>query len=227
MASILFGLVVTDARGKLGGHVFTKGRSGNTLRTKGIPTNPQTAAQQAVRASLGALSSAWRALTEAQRNTWNAAVASFTKTNVFGNSYSPSGKNLYVSLNQNLTNAQQATITAAPEPAAVGAASISALDIAVGTSTMDLTWANAITGQTVLVFLTPPMSAGKFFVKSEYRLLTTAVQSSASPLDLWVAYVARFGAPLAGQKVYAKVIPIKNTTGQAGVTETISDIASA
>ena len=226
MASILFGLVVTDARGKLGGHVFTKGRSGNTLRTKGIPTNPQTAAQQAIRAALGALSSAWRSLTEAQRASWNSAVESFMKTNVFGNSYAPSGKNLYVSLNQNLSNAGQTAIESAPEPAAVSAAAISEFNINLGFMGMQLSWADTTTGQTVLVFVTPPMSAGKYFVKSQYRLLSTAVQSSGSPLELWTAYAARFGTPVAGQKVYAKVIPINNTTGQAGVVETISAIVA-
>ena len=227
MASILFGLVVTDARGKLGGHVFTKGRSGNTLRTKGIPTNPQTAAQQAIRASLGALSSAWRSLTETQRASWNSAVESFKKTNVFGNSYAPSGKNLYVSLNQNLSNAGQTAIESAPEPAAVSAAGLSYIEIQVGIEAMLLSWADTTAGQTVLVFLTPPMSAGKYFVKSQYRLLTTAVQSTASPIDIWTDYVARFGTPIEGQKVYAKVIPINNTTGQAGVVETISAIVEA
>lgn len=227
MASILFGLVVTDARGKLGGHVFTKSRSGNTLRTKGIPSNPRTAAQQAVRASLGALSSAWRMLAESERESWRAAVDAFSKTNVFGNSYLPSGKNLFVSLNQNLTNAGIPTIDVAPEPAAVAAATVSAFATNVTTSTMTLTWDDVTVGQTVLVSLTPPMSAGKYFVKSQYRLITVAIQATASPLNLWALYIARFGAPVAGQKIHAKVLPINDTTGQAGVPETISAIATA
>jgi len=53
------------------------------------------------------------------------------------------------------------------------------------------------------------------------------VQSTASPIDIWTDYVARFGTPIAGQKVYAKVIPINNTTGQAGVVETVSAIVEA
>ena len=157
---------------------------------------------------------------------WNSAVESFKKTNVFGNSYAPSGKNLYVSLNQNLSNAGQSAIESAPEPAAVSAVAISALDISALNESMDLSWADTAEGQTVLVFVTPPMSAGKYFVKSQYRLLTSLLQSTGSPLELWTLYVARFGAPVAGQKVYAKVIPINNTTGQAGVVETISAIVA-
>lgn len=45
MALIKFGMMMTDARGKLGGHVFTKARNGATIRTKVSPANPQTSAQ--------------------------------------------------------------------------------------------------------------------------------------------------------------------------------------
>ena len=44
MAKIKFGMMMTDASGKLGGQVFSKNRGGSYVRTKVTPTNPQTAA---------------------------------------------------------------------------------------------------------------------------------------------------------------------------------------
>jgi hypothetical protein len=55
MAKIKFGMMMTDARGKLGGHVFSKNRSGAYVRTKVTPVNGQTTAQTGVRAIFGAI----------------------------------------------------------------------------------------------------------------------------------------------------------------------------
>jgi hypothetical protein len=226
MASIEFGLVVTNARGKLGGHVFTKSRSGSTLRTKGIPTNPQTTAQQAVRATLGSLSSAWRTLTEAQRDSWNAAVDSFMKTNVFGTAYAPSGKNLYVSLNTNLTNAGQSTISVAPLPIEMIAPAISALQWDVSDVGGEFNFANNAADQTMITFATPNLSPGKYFVKSQYRILQTDTQSVSSAVNCYAAWTARFGADSIGSKIYVKVVAINNNTGQATSSETLSVIVT-
>ena len=64
MARIKFGMMMTDARGKLGGQVFTKTRSGATVRTKVTPVNLKSSAQALVRNRFGSLSQGWRGLSE-------------------------------------------------------------------------------------------------------------------------------------------------------------------
>jgi len=59
MAKIQFSAVVGDARGKVGGNVFTKGRSGAVLRTKVSPVQPRSSFQRAVRSGFTAESKAW------------------------------------------------------------------------------------------------------------------------------------------------------------------------
>ena len=54
-----FGAIVTDGRGKIGGHVASKNRSGAYLRTKVTPSNPNTVAQVQVRSILASLSQSW------------------------------------------------------------------------------------------------------------------------------------------------------------------------
>ena len=51
MAIIKFGMMMTDARGKLGGHVLSKNRGGNYVRTNNVPSNPQSNFQTGVRAA--------------------------------------------------------------------------------------------------------------------------------------------------------------------------------
>ena len=104
MARIKFGMMMTDARGKLGGHVFTKAKSGATIRTKVTPLNPKTSAQSEARSALGANSQAWRTLSETQRLAWNSAAQEVSKTNAFGDTYFPSGKNYFTAVNNNLRN---------------------------------------------------------------------------------------------------------------------------
>ena len=55
MAKIKFGMMMTDARGKLGGQVFSKNKGGAYVRTKVTPSNPQTIAQTTRRALFAAI----------------------------------------------------------------------------------------------------------------------------------------------------------------------------
>jgi hypothetical protein len=71
MARIKFGSIVTEGRGSLGGHTFQNSRGGSQLRTKPIPRNNPTAAQQLIRSYNPKLQAGWRALTDAQRDIWS------------------------------------------------------------------------------------------------------------------------------------------------------------
>src|SRR3972149_5825724 len=81
---IKFGSILTDGRGKLGGQVYARNRSGAYVRNKVTPNNPQSGFQSTARARLAGFSEGWRGLTQAQRDAWNAAGPDFPKTNQFG-----------------------------------------------------------------------------------------------------------------------------------------------
>jgi hypothetical protein len=63
-----------------------------------------------------------------------------------------------------------------------------------------------------LVEACAPVSAGVEYVKKSFRqLLTVAGYGElAADLDLTAAYVGRFGAPQAGEKVFVRLRPVKN-----------------
>ena len=167
MALIKFGLVVVDARGKLGGHVFTKSRKGATIRTKVTPANPQTAAQAIARQRLGSLSSQWNALSEEKRAGWNSATKNFLKTNIFGDVKEPAGRDLFVKLNANLQLVGQPVITDAPSPEEIPSFSLSStefdLNPAVGI-VFDELQPIAPAGHSYVFWATPPSAGVPYFL---------------------------------------------------------------
>jgi len=220
MAKIKFGMMMTDARGKLGGQVFSKNRSGSYIRTKVTPTNPQTAYQTAVRAIFALISAAWSALTAAERATWNGAVGDWSTTDVFGDLKNPSGKNLHQRLNQNLQNVGQAVITSAPAKTTLpeGVATESVFEI--GETSLDITGKSVTAGAFVQIFATPQMSAGTTFVKNKLRQIYASATDGYSATDAYAAYVAKFGAPTVGANVYVAFRYV-GTNGQTSPLQTI------
>lgn len=226
MAKIKFGMIVTDARGKLGGHVMAKNRSGNYARTKTTPTNPQTTAQMGVRGIFATISSAWSGLTEAQRSSWNGLVSSYARTDIFGDLRNPTGKALFQRLNQNLVISGQNQKTVCSEPTEVPFASLNSVVGDVSDTIMEVFTTGNTTGCKVLIFATPILSAGTTFVKNRLRLITVVTGGSSLEPDIWGAYVTKFGTPTAGANIYVGVRVI-NANGQASPLEVVKAVISA
>jgi len=224
-----FGAIVVDGRGKIGGHVASKNRAGAYLRTKVTPVNPQTAFQLGVRNRFTGLSQGWRGLTEGQRTSWNAAVTDYQVTDIFGDLKNPTGINLYQRLNNNLLTIGEAQVSVPPLPSAVQAVVLASIAAAAGAGTITATYAPAIDAFTkVKVFATAPGSAGKSFVKSEYRLIDVIVTADGSPFDISTEYDAKFGSVgVAGQKIFMKFVPVNLATGQEGSPSQASAVVAA
>lgn len=227
MARIKLAHIAADIRGKVGGTVFSKGTYGAYIRTKVTPVNVRSNAQVAVRQSLTAISQAWKSLAAGEIIAWNNAVQNFKGTNIFGDVKVLTGFNLYGRLNRNLDQISQAQITAPPVPAAVPAFTTASLVADTTAGTLTLTYTPAIPANvSVIVKATPYQSAGKNFVKSEYRQVVVLLTANASPANLAAAYIARFGAlPPIGTKVFVSVTPVLQDSGLPGTELTMSDIA--
>jgi len=211
-----FGAIVVDGRNKIGGHVASKNRGGAYLRTKVTPVNPQTAAQSGVRNSFTENSQAWRGLTQSQRDSFNAAVSDFQKTDIFGDRRNPSGFNLFMELNQNLANIGVAPITAAPLALAVEAVGSLSVTAAAGTPALSVVFTPTPVpaGHTLVIEATPQVGAGKTFVKNLFRKVAQVAPAGTSPENMLSAYTAKFGSLVAGQKIVVRAKMVLNATGQ-------------
>lgn len=214
-----WGMMVVDGRGKLGGHVLSKNRSGSYARTKVTPVNPQTSFQLAVRNRLTTFSQGWKALTQVQIAAWNNAVSNFASSNIFGDTVSKTGKNLYTGLNQNLASIAAAAITSPPVPVGGGAV-VAGVAIVASAGVKSIAHTGSVAGRTVQVWATPGVSAGKSNVKNNFRLIGTFAGAAASPFVATTAYDARFGTQPVGSYVSFRLVSINATTGEAGTPST-------
>jgi hypothetical protein len=214
----LFGAIVVDGRGKLGGHVASKNRHGSYFRTKVSPSQPASQYSANVRARFTTISQAWRGLLEAPRILWNNAVQDFKGTDVFGAIHSPSGFNLYQKLNNNSLTVGGSAIALPPQPVSVP--SMTALSAVCDNSdgSVTLTFAPAIAAtEKVKLFASAAVSGGKSFVKSELRLIGIMDSTSTSPFVATSLYTAKYGAVgTVGKKIFFATEQVKLTTGQAG-----------
>jgi len=220
MAKIKFGMMMTDASGKLGGQVFSKNRGGSYVRTKVTPVNPQTTAQMTIRGIFASISSAWSGLTQASRDSFNGFVNDYARTDIFGDLRNPSGKNLFQRLNQNLSISGQAQITTCPAPAEVPFANIQVAEMVVADNVCTLTASGNLTGSQVVIWATAPQSQGTKFVKNKLRQIAVLAGEDGGDYPFGDEYVAKFGEFELGANIVVGVRVI-NANGQASPLETI------
>lgn len=227
MAIIKYGQIIAEARGKMGGMVFSRNHAGAYMRTKITPLNPQSIPQTIVRTLLTTLAQTWRGLTVSERLAWNITASTWVHTNIFGDNVPLSGFGLYCRLNRNLQTLGESLISVAPVHSAIVGVDSTSIVADTTLGTLFLTYAPVIPAdQHLAIYATKPVSAGVTFVKSEYRFIAAFLTASASPYDLISFYTDVFGAlPAIGEKVFVKAKPIMTATGQDGVAMAAQDIA--
>lgn len=229
MAKVKFTAVVADMRNKLNGSVFARNRGGAYVRTKVTPLNPQSVRQVAARNLLTSLAQNFRSLTQDQITAWNEAVTQWQTTDIFGDLVSPTGLALYVRLNANISNAGGTLLTSPPAP--VGADALTAISLVsdVSDSSFDITFAPATVpaNHTMYIESTSMLSPGINNANSKFRFIGTAAAAAASPFDAYALQTAKFGALVAGQKVYVRCKFINKLTGEVSLALKASAIVTA
>lgn len=190
---------MTDGRGKLGGQVASKNRSGAYVRTKVTPVNPNTSFQSAVRQRLSSLSKEWSALSEDKRLAWNEAANSgqWNKNDIFGDARRPTGKNLFTGINLVSLETTNTLLTLVPRKADFSQFSVDSVTITSGGAVSIATnVAEAPTlGTRWQVEATVAVSPGRYYLKNLFRFLsaTNEVADGSAVLDVASAYEQRFG----------------------------------
>lgn len=217
MAKIKFSAIVSDARGKIGGNVFSRNKAGAYIRTFVKPINPATSKQQTIRNRVQNLVVQWRGLTAALRLAWNNAAQSFPQTNKLGETYFLSGQQLFTKFNSNLLALAQSIATAAPLNSSGDGTAISSLDGASGALTITTDQATLPTGTLIGVRATDGISAGRSNAfRSQFRQLGTVHTITTNEIDVASEFESVFGALTGkvGQKVFIELISYDSTTGQ-------------
>lgn len=225
MAKIKFGMMMTDARGKLGGQVFSKNKGGAYVRTKVTPTNPQTTFQSSARALFGQISQAWSNLTDTQRAAWREAVDLWKSTDIFGDLLAPTGKELFQRLNNQARTVGFSEILSPPAKVVLPGEVTTDAAIDVTAGTLSLTGASTAATSKIYIFGTGSLTQGTKFVKNKLRALYSVDGSTYTAADAYAAYIAKFGVPTAGDNVYIGVKYVADN-GQATPLQTIKAVVA-
>ncbi len=202
-ASVRYGAIVTELKGALGGQVFSSGVSGHVMLTRnelidaiasgskltkadaGRVMNPQT--------SIGSNATAWRDLTDADRQTWSAAAAQFPFKNRFGMPYTGSGYQLYMSCNANLNNYGLPSIATSPLPTMLIPTSPIVITVGTLTGIMTIVSWDVLAGFAGAVYCTVAQSAGKNFDPGRLKSIKIFPSGAVTNLDITTEYENIFG----------------------------------
>lgn len=226
---IKFGAIVTEARGSIGGHTASRNTYGAYFRTKVTPINPATNSQQIVRSSLTAIAQRWRTLTDAQRAGWSSLASEVSRTNVFGDESKLTAFNMFLRLNRELNNIGHPALTEAPNIPSV--ASFTSLTLVAtvtgGVVSLAFTPTPVPAGHSLVISVTPQLSAGINFVESEYRKIAVRSPGITSPVALTVPYATMFGAPILGKRIFARAKFVHEASGFSSLHLKASTIVAA
>lgn len=231
MAKVVFSDLIVEMRGKTGGAVYSKNKGGAYRKRRTVPSNPQTAAQIAVRSKISTLSQAWKTLTSEQQAAWQAATPQFQYINNLGQLQSYTAQALFMALNSSIRAANPAAslLTSPPAPASITNVVPSTLSVTLSGGTLDevvATFAPTVpAGHAVLVQATRGLSPGVTRPsQSDFRQISVEAATTASPSNNTADYEAVFGTPSLGQKVFMKFVTVLLATGQrieGGQVETV------
>lgn len=187
--------------GSIAGTTHSRNRYGQYTRTRATPVNPASTNQGVVRSRLSVNAAGWRALTDAQREGWEALGAQMQRTDSLGQSYYLNGFSAYCSVNGNLAAAGESLLTDAP--GIVTPVNILTATVTLTAAAFSVAYtATPLAASTKLfVYASPQGSAGRSFC-GDLRLIYVSAAAAASPANVLSAYTARFGVPVVGNRIF-------------------------
>lgn len=203
--------------GKIGNQVYQNSRNGQVVRTRAIPTNPNSAQQVEARDNMKAAAQAYDALTEAQQNAWIEAAAVIQSRSRLGQSGPLTGLQYYVKVNAALLEIGSAQLSTPPSAPTFGSLVITSesLENASGVLTFAVTLSGTLPSGTRM-FAAAPVNPG-------VRRPPDMVDLGAVPAlvgqvtDVASLYSTRFGCPAIGKRVHYKFV--QQVTGLYGPAE--------
>lgn len=212
---VKFGALMTDARGKIGGHVFSSSLGGAVLRTNSIKSKSFTDSQNTIKSRLAQISQLWGTLTATQVKFWNKMASMQTHTNVFGDKKTFTGFAFFQECNNNLLQIGSSTILVPGSISAIPIFTMPAI-IATHLGVLTATWTldPVLTGYKVLVYATAPMPVGRKIQDNNYYCIGLMPTIVAHVVDLSALYLAKFySISAAGSQIGIAFVPICTTTG--------------
>jgi len=111
-----FGSIIVDGSGKIGGHVASKNKDANILRTNVKPKKSEKLSSIRQRNNFFKLTKSWRNLDKTTVDAWNNEARNTFYSNSFGDKKSLTGINYFMRVNNNLILLNKPIITTPQTP---------------------------------------------------------------------------------------------------------------
>lgn len=187
--------------GSENGNTASRNRFGQYIRRRAIPVQPRTPAQLNQRARMSLNAAAWRSLTDAQRAGWLSLGLGMIRTDSLGQSYDLNGFLAYCSVNNNKLDAGDAAVADAPAIATPPDLLTVTITLTAAALSIAYTATPLAAGVRLFIRASPQRSAGVKF-NGDYRQIAVTAAAAASPHNGLVAYTAKFGVPVVGNRIF-------------------------
>lgn len=212
----------TQMSGSIGGRVFSHNRGGPYVRTRAVPTNPQSQAQMDVRQALGYLSSLWSAKLTADKDAWTQWAIDNPVTNRLGEPITLDGHQAFIQLNSRLQR-NGIAINAAP-PVGAPPAPLTTASVAIADAETDFTVTftpTPLTGLRILTWWGGLHAGDRADPFTACRLLLCSAAAPTSPATIPI------GLDAFQDQFFTVWLQTMNISGQVSVPARYSDRVSA
>ena len=211
------GTISSDARGKVGGIVATRGRNGTNFKAHAAPVNPRTTYQQFQRSLVANGISAWKALTGVQQLTWAVLAAQYTYTNSLAQTYAPTGMQLWVQAYVNHSLAGTLLPLSAPtSPPSFYSSNGCNLYGGVGSLTILLGYVFGVYPGYASFSLSSILSTGINYAKQQRRR-PMGSWAGTGPVDISSTWAAAYGPfPSTGDRISVRITSIDYASSISG-----------
>lgn len=214
------------ASGKIAGQVYARNRAGNYVRAWAKPVNPTTVRQSEVRSQFGMSATEWGMLVQSAIDNWNAYAALQSRLNRLGETYTPTGRQVFMEAAQNLAQIGEAALTnPGPTSTAPGSEAIESLTATqtIGTlTTLELGDVSGVVPSggdgAVVIEASPVFNPSVTNVNKQFRQIgfEDGPLPIAGPTDILARYIAVFGpAANLNQLITLRLKIVDNLTGLA------------
>jgi hypothetical protein len=227
MARLLYGSLVTQISGSIGGNIFAKGANGFYVKRRTKNKITRSISQLTRRNQFKNVTGSWRTLTSSQQTTFISNAHLYPYINSLGVTSYYTGYQLYSKMNNGLASLLRALITTCPTPVTYPTTSDYYVWWCIGYTTLNLLLAFDLTlvyevpaNFNVLIEATPNLSKGITAPKASlYRTIQIlASGDNTDSIDIAASYFKTFGTFVNDNThTYVRATLVSTLNGIAGV----------
>jgi hypothetical protein len=226
MAKVIYGTIVTQISGSVGGNTFAQGANGYYIKRKPMLVNRRNIAQLNRRNQFQSIVSSWRSLSSEEQVGWILAAPGFPYSDSLGVTKVYTGFQLFSKFSNQLVALQHSITTIPPVVSVIPSLVVTSFDLVDGGPVLELGINFPTEGSTVVpdgfilvVNCTTSLSAGVLSPKqSSFKFIgffNSGIDMTS--YDISSFYLAVLGIlPVVGTNVYVEVFLVASGTGQRG-----------